>query len=44
MDKLIDNVSTHNPATLGNNTAGQNYLNYFMVNGLVQHDIYHADE
>ncbi len=44
MFKLIDSVSQLDEAKLFDNAAGKNYSNYFMLHGLVQHEVYHAGQ
>ena len=44
MDNLIAIVEEFDQSKLIEKAAGQNYSNYFMLHGLVQHDIYHAGQ
>ncbi len=44
MDKLIGIVEELDQSKLIEKAAGQNYSNYCMLHGLIQHDIYHAGQ
>ena len=44
MDDLIGAVEMFDEAKLDEKAAGQSYSNYFMLHGLVQHDVYHAGQ
>jgi uncharacterized damage-inducible protein DinB len=41
---LIDYLSNFDDSMLGKNVPGKNYTNYFMLHGLVQHNVYHAGQ
>ena len=44
MDELIDTVEKFDQTKLDDKAEGKNYSNYFMLHGLVQHDIYHSGQ
>lgn len=41
---LSESISKSNEAKLDYAAAGQNYSNYFMLHGLIQHNAYHAGQ
>lgn len=43
-EKLLEAVSKLKDEDLEKNAAGQNYSIYFLLHGLVQHDLYHAGQ
>jgi uncharacterized damage-inducible protein DinB len=43
-NNLLKVLSAFDPSKLYDNTSGLNYTNYFLINGLIQHDVYHAGQ
>jgi uncharacterized damage-inducible protein DinB len=44
MANLIEFLSKQDENILNENIAGKNYTSYFLLHGLVQHDVYHAGQ
>ncbi len=43
-EKLAEAVSKLDDSGLDKPAAGENYSNYFMIHGVIQHDLYHAGQ
>ena len=44
LTELLDTLSGFDESKLLETTVGKDYSNYFMLHGLVQHDVYHAGQ
>jgi hypothetical protein len=44
MTILIESITELDKNILDGNVAGKNYTNYFLLHGLIQHNVYHAGQ
>ncbi len=44
MNNLLKTLSFFDAGKLYDNISGLNYSNYFLISGLIQHDVYHAGQ
>ena len=44
VNRLAASISSFQESRLDGLAAGQNYSNYFMLHGLIQHNVYHAGQ